>query len=46
MGLSSGLLLSGFPTKTLSEPLLFPTRATFPAFLSLLDLITPLALED
>jgi hypothetical protein len=28
LGLSSGLLPSGFPTKTLHAPLLSPTRAT------------------
>jgi hypothetical protein len=40
MGLPSGLLPSGFRTKALYAPLLFPIRATCPAHLSILDLIT------
>ena len=39
-GLSSGHLISGFPTKTLYKPLLSTIRATCPAHLILLDFIT------
>ena len=38
--LSSGLLPSGFPTKTLHAPLLSRIRAVCRAHLSLLDLVT------
>jgi hypothetical protein len=40
LGFPSGLLPTGFPTKSLYAPLLSLIRATWPAYLSLLDLIT------
>ena len=46
LGLPSGLLPSGFPTKTLYNPLSLPIRATCPAHLVLLDFITRTLLGD
>ena len=46
LGLPSGLLPSGFPTKTLYTPLSSPIRATCPAHLILLDFITRTTLGE
>ena len=42
----SGLVPSGFPTKSLYAPLLFPIHATCPAHLTILDLITLTILSE
>ena len=46
LGLPSGLLPSGFPTKTLYTPLSSPIHATCPAYLILLDFITRTVLGE
>ena len=46
LDLPSGLFPSGFPTKNLYTPLLSPVRATCPAQIILLDLITQKLLRE
>jgi hypothetical protein len=46
LGLSSGLLHSGSPTKTFYVPLRSPIRATRPAHLSTHDLITQIMFDE
>jgi len=46
LGLPSCLFRSGFPTKTLYTPLLFPIRVTCPVHLILLDSITSTILGE
>jgi len=46
LGLPSDLFRSGFPTKTLYTPLLYPIRTIRPTHLILLDLLTRIILDE
>ena len=46
LGLPSGLFPSGFPTKILYAPPLFPIRATFSAYLFFFELITRIKFDE
>jgi hypothetical protein len=46
LGLQTGIFPSGFPTKTLYTPLLFPIRPTCLTHLNLLDFLTRTVLSE
>ena len=46
LGLHSGLFPSGFPSKTIYNPLFSPIRATYPAHIMLLDFIASIILGE